>query len=169
MLFGDHSQPFATRNFLMDNETELRNDAAKLFAMLMQNSGQDGNSVRLQHAIQFRKEIDDEFRRKIAKEQFDGITPYRINGAGKGPHPIFGVSLDVGFGHLSGDWIDIAGVDLLRAQKPRGDRQNSRTGSQIKHRMGPLHPALQRFNGELGRFIRSGAESLSGVDSLWMP
>src|SRR5439155_13187042 len=118
MLFGNHGQPLATRNFLMNNEIELRRQVAELFAVLVQNSGQDRNSVRLENTIQFRQEIDDEFRSEVAKKQSNGITPYRVNGAGKGPHAVFGVSLDIGPGHLNGDRINITGVNFLRAQKP---------------------------------------------------
>src|SRR5437773_4341315 len=65
---------------------------------------------------------------------------------------------------LHGIGIDVAGKNVLCSQKPRRDRQDSRTRADIEHDMMRLDPSLQRFYRDLRRFVSTRAECLPRVD-----
>src|SRR6266850_1444699 len=165
MLFGDQGQPLTPGEFLMDSKAEAVDDLTNFLALLLKNSGEDRNSVRLKNAIELLKEVHDEIGRQVAKNQAHRLAFHGIDGPRERPDLVFRIAFDVGMRHLDGDWIDIARDHFLRAEKPRHDCQNSRTCTDVENYLIRLNPALQRLDRELCRLVRPRAKCLAGINA----
>src|SRR5438094_8277851 len=145
MLLADQRKPLAPREFFMDGEVVMLRDFPDVFGLVMENSGENRNSTVLQHTIEFREERKDDVCREISHQQMHGVLSNGVKRSAKRPDVIFAVAIDVRMRDLHGVGIDIAGKNVLCSQKPRGDRQDSRTGPDIEHDMMRLDPSLQWF------------------------
>src|SRR5262249_10585853 len=68
-------------------------------------------------------------------------------------------------GNVHSNRIDVTRKDMLRTQKARRHRQDSRTCSDVENNLSRLNPPFQSFHHELRRFMGSCSESLSRINS----
>jgi hypothetical protein len=171
MLLADQGEPFASGKLFMDCEAKTRRERPNVFGLIVKNAREDRDTVPFQDPIKFREKLDDQIRSQIPQQEMNGIILHRIQRAAKCPNVLLAIALNVRARDLHGDKIDVAGKDFFCAQKPARDGQDSRTGTDVEHGVFRLHPdpSFEFLNRTLCRFVRSGPERLSGIDSNGQP
>ena len=112
MLLYDQDEPFAARNFFENIEVVTTNDFTHVFTLLAQDAGENSKAVLTQDAIEFRKELHDDFRSQIAEQEMHRIALHRVQGSAKRIHISFRIPFNVGLSNLHGYRIDVTGKDL---------------------------------------------------------
>src|SRR5215470_19638155 len=95
----------------------------------------------------------------------DGFIFDCVYRTAKCPNVVLGIPLNICPSNLGGNGVDITCKDFFRAEKARGDGEDSGTGSEVEHNLMGFDPSPERLDGELCRLVRSGSESLSRVDA----
>src|SRR5262249_40921508 len=108
MLLGNHDKPFATRNFLVNPEAEFVACFDDFFALLVEDSREDGKTAALDDSTEFREQVDDDFSCQVREKQIHEIIRDTVNGAAEGEDIAFVITVDIRDRDLNRDRVDIA-------------------------------------------------------------